>query len=94
MLISPLSGSEGIAIRDYSKTQPQITVMNAGSGALETTYGDPSAGVSPSPTSTAPIWMARSGKQASATTPTTSSTTRRLQRSVKIIPSFTRRSWD
>src|SRR5579863_1868639 len=50
ILISPLSGSEGIAIRDYSKTQPQITVMNAGSGALETTYGDPSAGVSPSPT--------------------------------------------
>jgi branched-chain amino acid transport system substrate-binding protein len=50
MLISPLSGSEGIAIRDYSKTQPQITVMNAASGALETTYGDPSAGVSPSPT--------------------------------------------
>src|SRR5271168_4420041 len=50
MLISPLSGSEGIAIRDYSKTQPQITVMNAASGALETTYGDPSAGVTPSPT--------------------------------------------
>ena len=50
VLISPLSGSEGIAIRDYSKTQPQITVMNAGSGALETTYGDPSAGVTPSPT--------------------------------------------
>ena len=44
MLISPLSGAEGIAIRDYSKTQPQITVMNAASGALETTYGDPSAG--------------------------------------------------
>jgi branched-chain amino acid transport system substrate-binding protein len=50
MLISPLSGAEGIAIRDYSKTQPQITVMNAASGALETTYGDPSAGVAPSPT--------------------------------------------
>ncbi|MGA8652962.1 MAG: ABC transporter substrate-binding protein [Xanthobacteraceae bacterium] len=50
MLISPLSGAEGIAIRDYSKTQPQITVMNAASGALETTYGDPSAGVKPSPT--------------------------------------------
>ena len=50
MLISPLSGAEGIAIRDYSKTQPQITVMNAASGALETTYGDPSAGVTPSPT--------------------------------------------
>ena len=26
MLISPLSGAEGIAMRDYSKTQPQITV--------------------------------------------------------------------
>ena len=50
ILISPLSGSEGIAIRDYSKTQPQITVINAGSGALETTYGDPSAGIAPSPT--------------------------------------------
>ena len=50
MLISPLSGAEGIAMRDYSKTQPQITVMNAASGALETTYGDPSAGITPSPT--------------------------------------------
>jgi branched-chain amino acid transport system substrate-binding protein len=50
VLMSPLSGSEGIAIRDYSKTQPQITVMNASSGALETTYGDPSAGITPSPT--------------------------------------------
>jgi hypothetical protein len=40
--ISPLSGSEGIAIRDYSKTQPQITVINASSGALETTYLTPS----------------------------------------------------
>ena len=37
-MISPLSGAEGIAMRDYSKTQPQITFMNAASGALETTY--------------------------------------------------------
>jgi ABC-type branched-subunit amino acid transport system substrate-binding protein len=50
VLISPLWGAEGIAIRDYSKTQPQITVINASSGAVETTYGDPSAGVTPSPT--------------------------------------------
>jgi ABC-type branched-subunit amino acid transport system substrate-binding protein len=42
VLISPLSGAEGIAMRDYSKTQPQITVINASSGALETTYVDPS----------------------------------------------------
>src|SRR5579872_1520071 len=50
VLLSPLSGAEGIAIRDYSKTQPQITVINSSSGAVETTYGDPSAGVTPSPT--------------------------------------------
>ena len=30
ILISPLSGAEGIAIRDYSKTQPQITVHERG----------------------------------------------------------------
>ncbi len=42
VLISPLSGAEGIAVKDYSKTQPQITVINAASGALETTYVDPS----------------------------------------------------
>ena len=41
VLISPLSGSEGIAIRDYAKTQPQITIINAASGALETTYVTP-----------------------------------------------------
>src|SRR5579883_697975 len=27
VLISPLSGAEGIAVKDYSKTQPQITVI-------------------------------------------------------------------
>ena len=41
ILISPLSGAEGIAMRDYAKTQPQITIINAASGALETTYVDP-----------------------------------------------------
>ena len=41
ILISPLSGSEGIAIRDYAKSQPQITIVNAASGALETTYVTP-----------------------------------------------------
>ena len=42
VLLSPLSGSEGIAVKDWSKTQPQITVINASSGALETTYVNPS----------------------------------------------------
>ena len=42
ILIGPVSGSEGIAIRDYSKSQPQVTVINGSSGALETTYVTPS----------------------------------------------------
>ncbi|MGI9514514.1 MAG: ABC transporter substrate-binding protein [Anderseniella sp.] len=42
IIIGPLSGSEGIAIRDYSKTQPQVTFINGISGAQETTYVTPS----------------------------------------------------
>lgn len=41
LVISPLSGSEGIAIRDYAHTQPQMTFMNAASGAQETTFVNP-----------------------------------------------------
>lgn len=41
-VIGPLSGSEGIAIRDYSKTQPGTTFINGISGAMETTYVTPS----------------------------------------------------
>jgi branched-chain amino acid transport system substrate-binding protein len=40
-IIGPLSGSEGIALRDYAKTIPDKTIINAASGALETTYVDP-----------------------------------------------------
>lgn len=42
IVVGPLSGSEGIAIRDYSKTQPQVTFINGISGAQETTYVTPS----------------------------------------------------
>ena len=42
ILLGPVSGSEGIAIRDYSKTQPGMTFVNGTSGALETTYVTPS----------------------------------------------------
>ncbi len=42
IVIGPLSGSEGIAIRDYSKTQPGVTFINGISGAQETTYVEPS----------------------------------------------------
>lgn len=42
VIVGPLSGSEGIALRDYSKTQPGVTFINGASGALETTYVTPS----------------------------------------------------
>jgi branched-chain amino acid transport system substrate-binding protein len=42
LILGPLSGSEGIAMRDYSKTVPNVTVVDASSGALETTYVNPS----------------------------------------------------
>lgn len=42
IVVGPLSGSEGIAIRDYSKTQPGVTFINGSSGAMETTYVTPS----------------------------------------------------
>ena len=38
LIIGPVSGSEGIALRDYSKTVPNVTIINGSSGALETTY--------------------------------------------------------
>ena len=42
IIVGPLSGSEGIAMRDYSKTIPDKTVINGTSAALETTWVDPS----------------------------------------------------
>ena len=41
IIIGPLSGSEGIAMRDYAKTIPDRTIINGISGALETTWVDP-----------------------------------------------------
>ena len=37
IMVGPLSGGEGIAVKDYSKTQPNITFINGGSGAQATT---------------------------------------------------------
>lgn len=42
VLVGPLSGGEGIAVKDYSKTQPQVTFINGASGAQGTTLVDPS----------------------------------------------------
>ncbi|MEM1289074.1 MAG: ABC transporter substrate-binding protein [Pseudomonadota bacterium] len=41
IILGPLSGSEGIALRDYAKTVPEVTIINGISGALETTWVDP-----------------------------------------------------
>ena len=42
IVIGPLSGSEGIAIRDYSKTQPNVTFINGASAAQDTTLRETS----------------------------------------------------
>lgn len=41
ILIGPLSGSEGIAVKDYAKTQPGVIFVNGSSAAQETTLKDP-----------------------------------------------------
>ncbi|NYT83672.1 ABC transporter substrate-binding protein [Alcaligenaceae bacterium] len=41
ILIGPLSGSEGIAVKDYAKTQPNVIFVNGSSAAQETTLKDP-----------------------------------------------------
>lgn len=41
LIIGPLSGSEGIAMRDYAHTVPEITIINGVSSAMETTFVDP-----------------------------------------------------
>ena len=42
IMVGPLSGGEGIAVKDYSKTQPQVTFINGASGAQATTLENPS----------------------------------------------------
>jgi branched-chain amino acid transport system substrate-binding protein len=42
IMVGPLSGSEGIAVKDYSKTQPGVTFINGASGAQATTLVNPS----------------------------------------------------
>jgi branched-chain amino acid transport system substrate-binding protein len=41
LVIGPLSGSEGIALKNYAKTQPQVTILNGASAAQDTTLRDP-----------------------------------------------------
>lgn len=41
VLIGPLSGSEGLAVKDYAKTQPDTTFLNGSSAAQDTTLREP-----------------------------------------------------
>jgi len=41
ILIGPLSGDEGLAVKDYAKTQPGVTFVNGTSAAQDTTLRDP-----------------------------------------------------
>lgn len=41
ILLGPLSGDEGLAMRDYAKTQPQVTFINGSSAAADTTLREP-----------------------------------------------------
>jgi branched-chain amino acid transport system substrate-binding protein len=41
VMVGPLSGGEGIAVKDYAKTQPNITFINGSSGAQAATLVSP-----------------------------------------------------
>jgi len=41
VLVGPLSGDEGIAVKDYAKTQPGVTFINGSSAAQDTTLRNP-----------------------------------------------------
>jgi branched-chain amino acid transport system substrate-binding protein len=40
VLVGPLSGDEGLAVKNYAKTQPQVTFINGTSAAQDTTLRD------------------------------------------------------
>lgn len=41
VLIGPLSGSEGLAVKEYAKEHPDVTFINGSSAAQDTTLRDP-----------------------------------------------------
>src|SRR5215475_14046941 len=60
ILIGPLSGDEGLAVKDYAKTQPGVTFVNGTSAAQDTTLRDPAPNFSRFTTDGAQ-WMAGLG---------------------------------
>jgi branched-chain amino acid transport system substrate-binding protein len=63
ILIGPLSGDEGLAVKDYAKTVPDKTFINGSSGAQDTTFRDPAPNFFRFSTDGAQ-WMAGLGKYA------------------------------
>jgi len=63
ILIGPLSGDEGLAIKDYAKTVPDKTFINGSSAAQDTTFRNPAPNFFRFSTDGAQ-WMAGLGKYA------------------------------
>jgi len=63
ILIGPLSGDEGLAVKDYAKTVPDKTFVNGSSAAQDTTFRDPAPNFFRFSTDGAQ-WMAGLGKYA------------------------------
>lgn len=63
ILIGPLSGDEGLAIKDYAKTVPDKTFVNGSSAAQDTTFRNPAPNFFRFSTDGAQ-WMAGLGKYA------------------------------
>src|ERR1700747_86652 len=42
ILLSPLSGDQGIRVKNFSTTHPELTFINSASGAQQTTFPDAS----------------------------------------------------
>ena len=47
IMVGPLSGGEGIAVKDYSKTQPHVTFINGSLGRAGDDAGRPGAQLLP-----------------------------------------------
>ncbi len=45
LIIGPLSGDEGLAVKDYAKTQPDVTFVNGASAAQDFTLRNPAPNV-------------------------------------------------
>ena len=61
IIVGPLSGGEGLALKEYAKTMPEITFLNGASAARDLTFLDPAANFFRFTTDAAQ-WMAGLGR--------------------------------